>query len=392
VSQSGVTGDGLKEACAINQSLTTLAHVVDALIASQKPLAGGGGLPDKHVPYRNSKLTFFLRDSLGGNCRTTLIAAVSPSYDSFRETLSTLKFARCCTTVKNTVHVNTSVQRQRLSAAEAAAANQRQQVAKKPKRSHAASAFDAVVKGVQLSSSTTTVPTCAGQIQMTVVTSSAAGSKGVTVSGRVAVLLHSSGISPPADTSTFWLYLHAPLIAAGFDAVLIPAFPKMDTKAQALLQDKGGVACLSDALQWYQQQQQACGSAGGLSSRSLTYSLVGYDWGASMALEAAAAFCSSSRGGVGSPFRPAAVDALVAFHPTHPTPSEALSRKGCMGEARPLLLWVATDQFHDLKKSGRKLEKALADSKAKDAALVTLATPGESSAAPAPPAASVAAS
>jgi len=60
----------------------------------------------RHVPYRDSKLTFLLRDSLGGNSKTSLIATVSPSSDCFGTTLSTLKFAKRAKTVKNKAVVN----------------------------------------------------------------------------------------------------------------------------------------------------------------------------------------------------------------------------------------------------------------------------------------------
>ena len=49
-----------------------------------------------HIPYRDSKLTRLLEDSLGGNCRTTMIATIAPSLEAFQESLSTLKFANRC--------------------------------------------------------------------------------------------------------------------------------------------------------------------------------------------------------------------------------------------------------------------------------------------------------
>jgi kinesin family protein 15 len=61
------------------------------------------------VPYRDSKLTFLLRDSLGGNTKTSLIAAVNPSSKSFGETLSTLKFAQRAKMIKNKAARNEDV-------------------------------------------------------------------------------------------------------------------------------------------------------------------------------------------------------------------------------------------------------------------------------------------
>ena len=76
------SGTRLKEGGAINKSLTTLGKVIHAL--SEKK---------KHVPYRESILTWLLKDSLGGNSRTWVLAAISPAEDSVEETLSTLRWA-----------------------------------------------------------------------------------------------------------------------------------------------------------------------------------------------------------------------------------------------------------------------------------------------------------
>jgi kinesin family protein 3/17 len=73
----------IKELTAINQSLSALANVVAALLQPNR----------SHVPYRNSKLTRLLQDSLGGNTRTTFIVTLSPSASSVEETISTLQFA-----------------------------------------------------------------------------------------------------------------------------------------------------------------------------------------------------------------------------------------------------------------------------------------------------------
>ncbi|KAH7435606.1 hypothetical protein KP509_06G071600 [Ceratopteris richardii] len=83
VDKSEATGDRLKEAQHINKSLSALGDVIAAL--AQK---------SSHVPYRNSKLTQLLQDSLGGHAKTLMFVHVSPDLDSYGETISTLKFAQ----------------------------------------------------------------------------------------------------------------------------------------------------------------------------------------------------------------------------------------------------------------------------------------------------------
>ena len=79
-------GDRLKEAGMINKSLSALGNVINSLVDVSEGR-------NRHVPYRDSKLTFILRDSLGGNSKTVIIANISPSHLNVSETLSTLKFA-----------------------------------------------------------------------------------------------------------------------------------------------------------------------------------------------------------------------------------------------------------------------------------------------------------
>ncbi|KAL7002771.1 hypothetical protein U1Q18_003927 [Sarracenia purpurea var. burkii] len=96
---SGAEGERLKEAANINKSLSTLGHVIMVLVdvANGKP---------RHVPYRDSRLTFLLQDSLGGNSKTMIIANVSPSICCATETLNTLKFAQRAKLIKNNAVVN----------------------------------------------------------------------------------------------------------------------------------------------------------------------------------------------------------------------------------------------------------------------------------------------
>ena len=92
-------GVRLKEASAINKSLSALGNVIKALV----DVADG---KDRHVPYRDSKLTFLLKEALGGRARCTLLACVSPAAGQLEETLSTLKFAQRAKLVKVKARAN----------------------------------------------------------------------------------------------------------------------------------------------------------------------------------------------------------------------------------------------------------------------------------------------
>ncbi|XP_072997764.1 kinesin-like protein KIN-12E isoform X6 [Typha latifolia] len=96
---SGAEGERLKEAANINRSLSTLGLVIMTLV----DVANG---KNRHVPYRDSRLTFLLQDSLGGNSKTTIVANISPSICSSNETLSTLKFAQRAKLIQNNAKVN----------------------------------------------------------------------------------------------------------------------------------------------------------------------------------------------------------------------------------------------------------------------------------------------
>lgn len=67
-----------------------------------------------HIPYRDSKLTRILEDSLGGNCKTTMMAMITPSADAFAESLSTLKFATRAKKIKNEARINEDVDQRAL--------------------------------------------------------------------------------------------------------------------------------------------------------------------------------------------------------------------------------------------------------------------------------------
>ncbi len=93
--KTGAEGERLKEAAKINTSLTQLGKVISDL--SSKKI---------HVSYRESKMTFLLRDSLGGNSKTVIVANVSPSSQNLSESSSTLEFAKRAKLIKNKAIIN----------------------------------------------------------------------------------------------------------------------------------------------------------------------------------------------------------------------------------------------------------------------------------------------
>uniref|UniRef100_A0A3B3BH09 Kinesin-like protein n=1 Tax=Oryzias melastigma TaxID=30732 RepID=A0A3B3BH09_ORYME len=96
VSKTGAAGSVLDEAKNINKSLSALGNVISALAEGTKT----------HVPYRDSKMTRILQDSLGGNCRTTMFICCSPSSYNEAETKSTLMFGQRAKTIRNTASIN----------------------------------------------------------------------------------------------------------------------------------------------------------------------------------------------------------------------------------------------------------------------------------------------
>uniref|UniRef100_A0A7N6B5D8 Kinesin family member 13Bb n=1 Tax=Anabas testudineus TaxID=64144 RepID=A0A7N6B5D8_ANATE len=99
--KTGAAGERLKEGSNINKSLSTLGLVISAL-ADQ----GAGNNKSKFVPYRDSVLTWLLKDSLGGNSRTAMVATISPAADNYDETLSTLRYADRAKNIVNHAVVN----------------------------------------------------------------------------------------------------------------------------------------------------------------------------------------------------------------------------------------------------------------------------------------------
>ena len=97
---TGAKGKQLEESKRINKSLSALGNVINALTELKGAL---------HIPYRDSKLTRLLEDSLGGNCKTTMITMISPCQDFISETLSSLCFSRRAKKIKNKPKINEEI-------------------------------------------------------------------------------------------------------------------------------------------------------------------------------------------------------------------------------------------------------------------------------------------
>lgn len=95
-SKTGATGERLKEATKINLSLSALGNVISALVDGKS----------SHIPYRDSKLTRLLQDSLGGNTKTVMVANIGPADYNYDETLSTLRYAYRAKSIKNKPRIN----------------------------------------------------------------------------------------------------------------------------------------------------------------------------------------------------------------------------------------------------------------------------------------------
>ncbi|CEG42212.1 kinesin-like protein [Plasmopara halstedii] len=105
-SKTGATGDRFKEGAAINKSLSALGNVINMLASVDKSRKGGA---KTHIPYRDSKLTRLLQESLGGNSLTVMIAAISPADYNYEESVGTLVYANRAKSIKNATKKNEDV-------------------------------------------------------------------------------------------------------------------------------------------------------------------------------------------------------------------------------------------------------------------------------------------
>ena len=139
-SKSGAMGETLKEAAKINLSLSALGNVISALTKGRGDGGRGDGRPESrrrasiaslvtpHIPYRDSKLTRLLQDSLGGNTKTVMIATIGPSVSNYEETLSTLRYASRAKLICNKPNRHEDLKESTVRGLQAELANLRQQL------------------------------------------------------------------------------------------------------------------------------------------------------------------------------------------------------------------------------------------------------------------------
>ena len=106
IKKTGAEGIHQQEGISINKDLFVLGKVVSALAEKHKPGKKGTLPPQLHIPYRDSKLTRILRDSLGGNCFTVIVACVSPTSENLEESVNTLRYAQRARIITNSMTKN----------------------------------------------------------------------------------------------------------------------------------------------------------------------------------------------------------------------------------------------------------------------------------------------
>ena len=139
--RTGNIGERFKESVHINSGLLALGNVISALSDSKRKSG--------HVPYRASKITRLLKDSLGGNSRTLMITCVSPSGDSFEETLNSLKYAKRARDIRNRPIVNKDVIEVEMQRMESEILQLREQLKTREHSSSDVSNGDSQVEGLQ---------------------------------------------------------------------------------------------------------------------------------------------------------------------------------------------------------------------------------------------------
>uniref|UniRef100_A0A0G4G145 Kinesin motor domain-containing protein n=1 Tax=Chromera velia CCMP2878 TaxID=1169474 RepID=A0A0G4G145_9ALVE len=327
VKDSGVSGEDFTDATKINLSLFHLSRVVDALLSKEK-----------RIPYKDDTLCFVLKDALGGNCLTTLIATVSPAFLHAQESLGTLHFAAACSKIKNNSHINRMAAKRKGRAWNWKAENTNAK--KEPERP------PVPWKGTSISSlgGRTTITTSMGNLSVL-----AFGPE--SPDAPLALCLH--GQPSDAEEFTWWL-VHA-LVWAGYRVVALDMPGRGRSLGSKMVNGGNPFKTRSDkALEPKGPADTVVAVVKALGRSKAT--LIGYDWGGGIAL--AMASCPKKR---------STVEAVVAFHPSYSeTPGESeLLQVG----APTLILWCKQDQFHQWSKwgpMGTKLKKSLGTKKYKE--------------------------
>ena len=295
VKDSKVTGNDFRDAVSINTSLLSLARVVRAVNSSLKKPA--------HIPYRDNPLCTVLKDAIGGNSRTTLIATISPSQRHCQETVSTLKFAAACSRVQNTISYN------KLALAPIAQKMKSKKTSRK--KTNPTVPWNSVVLGKHNGGRYFT-KTSLGNISYL--------AYGNPVNQAV-ICLHGS----PSCAET-WYWLFGALVYSNYYVIAIDmpgcgesSGKELRCRSEYALK-KGNAASLVDEVRNILEIEN--------------YSLVGYDWGAGIAL----AMATSKK------YRKA-LNNIIAFHP--PAMKDQLADKNLRNIVCPVqIIFSKRDNFH----------------------------------------------
>ena len=306
VKQSGVDGQRLKEACAINKSLFALAGVVDKLQKGQT----------KQIGYRDSKLTTLLCDSLGGNCRTTLLAMLSPSQEFCKESSNTLSFASKCSKVQNVVKSNKYL-KQLPSSVPCLKRVNKDNLAQAGSRNKGSLPWHGVK----------------AELKKTMIDSQQWGKIATFVAGsdewqNKVVLLHGCPSSHQAVIHFLPMFMHLE-----YQCILIdmPGYgdssgPKVGSRSEEVLSQDGSGGVVKFVIKHY-----------GLECPML----LGYDWGAAIALKLG---IESSK----------SYSKIIAFHPSY---NEEVKDELKKLKTPTLIQWCKQDQFHSWKQFQKLAEK-----------------------------------
>ena len=319
VKDSAVSGQDLVEARQINLSLFHLIRVVQALV-DKKPF----------VPYSDDRLCYLLQDALGGNCRTTVIATISPAYLHANESVSTLKFAAACSCVKNRAKVN-KVPKERARAWHKSSEPKKKPIEEKPKLPWSS----VKLGGERCPGGRTSIKSTVGELSCLTF-----GTPG----NPLVVCLHGH---PSSAENAFGNWLLPALVHSGFHVVAIDMPGRGEssgkvfkTRSEFNLIENGPADVVLSVISALKAPKAI---------------IVGYDWGAGIAISMAHDKKCQKK-----------VNRIVVFHPAYnESVKDELKRVSCPC----LILWCKQDQFHSWtswKSNAKKLATSLGGGKYKE--------------------------